>query len=287
LPALAQAKPVAETGGGETFQEGHVRVALAGACAALDRCGPALAASGHDVVVLPPSDALGRALEGCDALVNLSSGRAEAGSRATNLVRAAREAGVRRFVQRSVSLMYADQGRDWITERSPLCVTSLTEPASMDEVAVQTFVSPCRDGIVLRMGMVLGDLGTTRSWLRGVALRRTLADEGFAHVLHVDDVASAVHAALEAPSGIYNVGAAPVRRAELWESCLSSLGRRAMGPGMRTGLAAWRGRQLEPMTRSLRVSSSAFMGTTGWAPRRDAFDASWVQTVLTPPLALR
>jgi nucleoside-diphosphate-sugar epimerase len=139
------------------------------------------------------------------------------------------------------------------------------------------------------MGMVLGDPETTRSWLRGVALRRTRAgrDEGFAHVVHVDDVASAVHAALEAPSGIYNVGAAPVRRAELWDSCLSSLGRRAMGSGLRAGLAGWRGRQLEPMTRSLRVSSSAFMGTTGWAPRRDAFDASWLQPALTPPLALR
>ena len=266
-----------------------MRVALAGACSALDRCGPALAASGHEVVPLPSTGPLARALEGCDALVNLSSGRAAAGSRALDLVRAAREAGVRRFVQRSVSLMYADQGRDWITERSPLCVTSLTEPASMDEVAVQTFVSPCRDGIVLRTGMILGDPGTTRSWLRGVAVRRTVAgrDEGFAHVVHVDDVASAVHAALEAPSGIYNVGAAPVSRAELWESCLSSLGRRSMGSGIRSGLAAWRGRRLEPMTRSLRVSSSAFMGTTGWAPRHDVFDASWLRAALTPPLALR
>jgi nucleoside-diphosphate-sugar epimerase len=266
-----------------------VRVALAGACAALDRCGPALAANGHDVVRLPSSGALARALEGCDALVNLASGRAEASSRAADLVRAAREAGVRRFVQRSVSLMYADQGPEWITERSPLCVTSLTEPASMDEVAVQSFVSPCRDGVVLRMGMVLGDPGSTRSWLRSVARRRSSGarDDGFAHLLHVDDVASAVHAALDAPSGIYNVGAAPVRRAELWESCLSSLGRRAMGSVIRPGLPGWRGRQLEPLSRSLRVSSSAFMGTTGWAPRRDAFDASWLQSALTPPLALR
>jgi nucleoside-diphosphate-sugar epimerase len=266
-----------------------VRVALAGACAALDRCGPALAANGHEVVRLPPSGALVSALQGCDALVNLSSGRAESGSRAAELVGAAREAGVRRFVQRSVSLMYADQGPDWITERSPLCVTSLTEPASMDEVAVQSFVSPCRDGIVLRMGMVLGDPGSTRSWLRAVAVRRTPAtrDDGFAHVLHVDDIASAVHAALDASSGIYTVGAAPVRRAELWESCLASLGRRAMGSAIRTGLTGWRGRRLEPMTRSLRVSSSVFMGTTGWAPGRDAFDASWLQSALTPPLALR
>jgi len=275
-------------------------VALAGACAVLDRCGPALVAAGHEVVPLPPAGArsptLAAALEGCEALVNLSSGRGDDGTCATDLVRAARTAGVRRFVQRSVSLMYADQGPDWITERSPLCVTSLTEPASMDEVAVQTFVSPCRDGVVLRMGMVIGDPGTARSLLRTVVPGRASRADGFAHVLHADDVAPAVHAALDAPSGIYNVGAAPVRRAELWESCLSSLGRRALRSGVRPGLgsglrsgslAGWRGRQLEPMTRSLRVSSSAFMGTTGWAPRREAFDGSWLQSALAPPLALR
>lgn len=149
----------------------------------------------------------------------------------------------------------------------------------MDEVAVQTFVSPCRDGVVLRMGLVLGDPGSTRSWLRSVATRTTRAgrDDGFSHVLHVDDVAPAVEAALDAASGIYNVGAAPVRRAEVLESCLMSFGRRA----------PWRGRQLEPMTRSLRVSSSAFMGTTGWAPRRDVFDASWIEAAITHPLAIR
>ncbi len=288
-----------------------MRLALAGACPVLERCGPALVTAGHEVVPVPSagprgaadrsadpeagaSPALVRALEGCDALVNLSSGGAAGSSRAVDLVRAARAAGVRRVVQRSVTLMYADQGPDWITERSPLCVTSLTESASMDEVAVQTFVSPCRDGVVLRMGLVLGDPGSTRSWLRAVATRRPSDDEGFTHVLHVDDVAPAVHAALEAPSGIYNVGASPVRRAELLESCLSAAGRRALRsglrPGMRSGLTlapGWRGRQLEPMTRSLRVSSSAFMGTTGWAPRREAFDASWLAATLTRPLALR
>ena len=266
-----------------------MRVALAGARAVVDRCSATLVAAGHDVVPLAGTDGA-VALDGCDALVNLASGRGtDAGARAADLVRAARAMGVRRFVQRSVSLVYADQGADWITERSPLCVTPLTEPASMDEVAVQTFVSPCRDGVVLRMGLVLGDPGTTRSWLRAVALRSPGAgDDGFAHVLHVDDVAPAVHAALEAPSGLYNVGAAPVRREELVESCLSAVGRRALGLGRtQTWAAGWRARQLEPVTRSLRVSSSAFVGTTGWAPRREVFDATWFEAALTSPFALR
>ena len=286
-----------------------MRVALAGSGALLDLCAPTLVTAGHEVVPLRPSGcrsqgrapdsgaspALVAALEGCDALVNLSSGRGcDVDGRARDLVTAARGAGVRRFVQRSVSLMYADQGPEWITERSPLCVTSLTEPASMDEVAVQTFVSPCRDGIVLRMGLVLGDEASTRSWLRAVGSRRNPGghDDGFTHVLHSDDVAPAVHAALSAPSGIYNVGAAPVRRTELVESWLSWSGRRALRSRTRIGwgrgvASGWRGRELEPMTRSLRVSSSAFMGTTGWAPRREVFDASWLEAALTSPLALR
>ena len=276
-----------------------MRVALAGARTVVDRCGTTLAAAGHDVVALPGASrsrsrgrqphaaaapGLAVALEGCDALVNLDSGGGvDAAGRAAELVRAARAVGVRRFVQRSVSLVYADQGTDWITERSPLCVTSLTEPASMDEVAAQTFVSPCRDGVVLRMGLLLGDPGTTRSVLRAVVRSPGGAEDGYVHVLHVDDVAPAVHAALEAPSGIYNVGAAPVPRGQLLESCLSSMGRgiaQAWLPGLR-------GRQLEPLTRSLRVSSSAFMGTTGWAPRREVFDASWLRAALAPPLVVR
>ena len=267
-----------------------MRVALAGARTVADRCSATLVAAGHDVVPLAGNDAAA-ALDGCEALVNLASGRGtDAGARAADLVRAARAAGVRRFVQRSVSLVYADQGADWITERSPLCVTSLTESASMDEVAVQTFVSPCRDGVVLRMGLLLGDPGTTRSWLRAVALRRAgdAGDDGFAHVLHVDDVAPAVHAALEAPSGIYNIGAAPVRREELVESCLSAVGRRSLGLGRTpTWAAGWRARQFEPVTRSLRVSSSAFVGTTGWAPHREVFDATWFEAAPTSPFALR
>ena len=274
-----------------------MRVALAGARTVVDRCGTTLAAAGHDVVpLLAPSRSRSRqawgatsaelavALQGCDALVNLDSGSGtDPEGRAAELVRAARAVGVRRFVQRSVSLVYADQGTDWITERSPLCVTSLTEPASMDEVAAQAFVSPCRDGVVLRMGLLLGDPGTTRSVLRAVVRRPSGAEDGYVHVLHVDDVAPAVHAALDAPSGIYNVGAAPVPRGELLESCLTSVGR---------GVAqawpfGWRGRQLEPLTRSLRVSSSTFMGTTGWAPRRELFDASWLRAPVSQPLAVR
>ena len=45
-----------------------------------------------------------------------------------NVVEAARTAGVRRVVQESVSMLYADQGDEWITEQSPVDITPMTEP---------------------------------------------------------------------------------------------------------------------------------------------------------------
>ena len=50
-----------------------------------------------------------------------------------NVVEAARTAGVRRVVQESVSMLYADQGDEWITEQSPVEITPMTEPAAVGE----------------------------------------------------------------------------------------------------------------------------------------------------------
>jgi hypothetical protein len=42
------------------------------------------------------------------------------------------------------------------------------------------------------------------------------------------------------------------------------------------------GTRLEPLTRSLRVSSDAFTASTGWTPRRPRFDASWLDVTGHP-----
>jgi len=279
---------------------------------------PTLEAAGHDVVALDRHlgragrfgrpvldvDAVAGAMRGCDALVSLSP-RAPRGSTLRPgvwryhdllcsdgvrcLVTAARVAGVRRVVQQSVSVLYADQGQEWITERSPLCVTTATEPASMGELAVQDYASACRFGVILRMGLVLGDSGLSRWLLRGVAQGRPIgfgAPDGFTHVIHSDDVGSAVLAGLDAPSGTYNVGAAPVRRADVVDGHAAAVGRRRgefVGP-LRARLA---GDRMEPLARSLRVSSARFSRDTGWFPRRDTFDVSWVEAAGLPQPALR
>lgn len=293
-----------------------MRVAVTGATGVIGRnVVPALVAAGHEVVGLARTPEKARLLERLGALpvqtclsdhaglVAMFRGADAVANFATNVpvgmsallpsrwrtndrlrtegvrrvVAAARDAGVRRIVQESVSFLYAAQGDEWITEESPVEITRATEPASVGESHVQDYACGSRTGVVLRFGMIVGDDGLTRFQLRAAGHGRPIglgAPEGWAHVVHTDDLGSAVAAALVAPSGVYNVGAEPVRRVELVGGFSAASGRESidfMGP-MMLRLA---GTRLEPLTRSLRVSSDAFVANTGWTPTRRSFDPSW------------
>lgn len=277
----------------------------------------ALVAAGHDVFALARTpdradslesrgatavsadlfdhDSLVALFEGCDAVVNAAT-RIPVGFRAgrssawrendrlrTEGVRrvtgAAREAHVRRLVQESISLVYADHGDDWIDEQSSLGINSATEPAAVAESHVQDYQSDLRQGVVLRFGLLVGDDDTTRFLLRGARRGRPIglgSPDGWVHPLHTDDVGPAVVAALTAPSGVYNVGAEPVRRRDLVQGFADAVGRDSVG-FMGPMLRRLSGRRAEPVTRSLRVTSEHFRGRTGWTPRRAHFDASWLE----------
>ncbi|MFL6159378.1 MAG: hypothetical protein ACJ72D_25105, partial [Marmoricola sp.] len=101
----------------------------------------------------------------------------------------------------------------------------------------------------------------------------------WSHLVHTDDLGSAVLASLHAPSGVYNVGAAPVLRGELVEGFAKAAGA-AEGSFMGPVLRRLAGARVEPLTRSLRVSSDHFIAQTGWQPVRPAFDASWFDAAL-------
>lgn len=291
-----------------------MRVAVAGASAVVGRCAlPSLVAAGHEVVAVDRGgvrslldvDAMAQAMRGCDAVVNLAaqipvglSARFPRAWRthdllrsegATRLVEAARQAGVRRVVHQGVSLVYADQGEQWIDESAPLCVTGATEPVSVGEARVQDFASVCRTGVVLRMGLVLGDSAMTRWMLRATANGRPVgigARDGYMHVIHSDDVGPAVLAALDAPSGTFNVGAEPVLRQDLVDGYAQAVGRER-GEFLGPVLSRLTGLRLEPLSRSLRVSSERFGHTTGWAPRRERFDVDWLEAAGAARMALR
>jgi nucleoside-diphosphate-sugar epimerase len=293
-----------------------LRVAVTGATGVIGRSAvPALVAAGHDVAGLARTaekarllERLGatpvptrmddraglvRMFEGADAVCNFAThipvGYAAVRPRAwrqndwlrtegvRSVVAAAREAGVRRMVQESVSFIYAGNGDDWITERSPVEINRVTEPASVGESHIQEYQCGSRYGVVLRFGTIVGDDPMTRWLLRSAASGRPVAvgpPEGWVHLVHTDDLGPAVVAALSAPSGTYNVGAEPVRRAELVRGYAHAVGEQDggyLGPLLRR-LA---GPRAEPLTRSLRVSSDRFTAATGWSPRRPEFGDSW------------
>jgi len=277
----------------------------------------ALVAAGHDVFAMArtpekaslletwganavPADlfdhlSLVTMFEGCDVVVNTAS-RVPVGYRAAlasswrendrlrtegvrNVAVAARDAHVRRLVQESVSLVYADQGDAWIDEQSPLDINAATEPVCVGESHVQDYQSDLRQGVVVRMGTIIGDDATTRWLLRGARRGRPVgigSPDAWVHPLHTDDIGPAVVAALTAPSGVYNLGAEPVRRRDLVQGYADAVGRDSVG-FMGPLLRRLSGRRAEPLTRSLRVSSEHFRSQTGWTPRRAHFDASWLQ----------
>lgn len=284
-----------------------------------------LLAAGHDVDVLSRSpentalieslgarpcpadlfdpDSLQRLYAGADAVVNLASRvpvgyaavrpgawRSHDALRTTavaNVVAAARAAGVRRVVQESVSFLYADHGDAWITEQDSIEITPATEPSAVGESHVLGFASASRAGVVLRFGSIVGDDAMTRFWLKAAASRRPVGvgrRDQWSHLVHTDDLGPAVLAALQAPNGVYNVGAAPVLRGELVDGYAKAAGVDSgafLGPVLRR-LA---GPRVEPLTRSLRVSSDHFSAQTGWQPRRATFDPAWFDAAQAPVAA--
>ncbi len=250
-------------------------------------------------------DGLARMFDGCDAVCNFAThvpvgyGAVRPGAwrehdrlrtdGVRRVVEAARVAGVRRIVQESVSFIYADNGDGWITEQSPLDINPATEPASVGESHIQDYQCRSRHGVVLRFGTIIGDDDLTRWTLRAAQHGRPVgigSPQGWAHVIHTDDLGPAVAAALAAPNGVYNVGAEPVQRADLVQGYADAVGHASAefaGPLLRK-IA---GSRVEPLTRSLRVSSEHFTAQTGWTPRRATFDASWFDTVDMESRAVR
>ncbi len=255
-----------------------------------------LRAAGVTPVRVPLSDraALTVAFDGCDVVCNLAThtpvgyaaflpGAWKADERLRThgsmvVTQAARDAGVRRLVQESVSLVYADGGDEWITEDSTVAVTKVTDPAAVAEDNAARFGDPARQAVVLRFGVLIGDGPATTWWLgQARAGRRVWLGEPAAwlHPVHTADAGSAVATALTAPSGVYNVGAEPVRRAEANQVFAAHAGRESLRPAP---LARFAGDRLSPLTRSHRVSGAKLHEATGWKPVHDMLDRSWFTT---------
>ena len=238
-----------------------------------------------------------RAMQGCDAVVNFATsvpigftmlvpGAWRSNDRirshgAAVVAAAAREAGVERLVQQSLSFVYADNGDEWIDEHSTIDLTRASEPVVVAEGEVDDFTRAGGVGVSLRFGQIAGPDGTTAWLLRRAKAGRPIgigARESWTHVVHADDVGTAAVAALTAPAGAYNVGAEPVKRGDMADT-FALVGGRKEGKFVSRATMWLGGQRLEMISRSQRVSSQRFCDRTGWHPQYPKLTPDWFDGV--------
>lgn len=244
------------------------------------------------------AEALARAMRGCDAVVNFATrvpvgwaivrpGAWRANDRirshgAAIVAAAAREAGVGRLVQQSLSFIYADHGDDWIDEHSAIELTRASEPVVVAEGEVDDFTRSGGVGVMLRFGQIAGSDGNTSWLLRQARAGRPIGigdPDSWTHVIHADDVGTAAVAALSVPAGAYNVGAEPVKRRDMVNT-FALVGGREAGRFHSCVTMRLGGQRLEMVSRSQRVSSQRFCDRSGWHPQYPKLTPDWFDDVV-------
>lgn len=243
-------------------------------------------------------DRLAAGMQGCDAVANLAT-KVPVGKAALRpgslkeidrirlygskiVVESARRAGVGRVIQQSLSFIYADQHDEWIDEDSPVDVTRATEPVVVAEGNVNEFAATGGTAVSLRFGLITGN-DPNSAWLfERAAAGRSIgmgAEDSWMHVVHPDDVGSAVVHALTAPGGVYNVGAEPVTRRDYVDTIATAAGHQA-GHFLPPWILRIGAEKLEILTRSQRVSSQRFGDRTGWHPQHPKLTPDWLDDLV-------
>ncbi len=226
------------------------------------------AADGHEAVVnlatkIPPlrKAALMSAWEENDRI------RSEASH---NLAHAAVATGAEVFVQESIAFVYGDRGDEWIDEDEPLWDSPFTEALRAADAAAQSVTDAGARGIVLRFGFFMAaDSDQMALTLHGGRTGLFLMpgdDDARSPLIHIDDAATAVVEALDAPAGVYHVvDDEPATRADQRAALAQAVGRRRLlrPPSLVTRLMRSRAPQL---VWSQRPSNARFKEATGWAP---------------------
>lgn len=241
-------------------------------------------------------DAVRGAVAGSDVVINLATAIPSTGQMlrrsawrmtdrlrteaAGNLVDGAMAAGAQRYVQEALAFVYPDRGAVWIDEDTPLDPPPSAVAVEQAEAHVRRFAASGGAGVALRFGMFYAaDADQTQDLVR--ALRYgliALPERPDAHRpwVHVDDAAAAVSAALDVPSGAYNVVEdQPLTGREHRELLQALAGRRLwrVPSALAVGL-------LRFQLRSLRVSNGRLRDRSSWRP---AFDrrAGWSEVLRT------
>ena len=269
------------------------------AVARTDEKAAQLRAQGAEPVVIDlfDGDAAKAVLEGCDAVMHLATNvprlrrmsskkgwethnrlRTEA---TENLVDAALTNGATTFVKESVSFVYPDGGDAWIDETTPPDESiAMLQPTLEGERMVDRFTAEGRRGIVLRFGSFYGPTARmVDEALRLARFRMSMIGgkpEAYVSSIHTDDVASASVAALDAPSGIYNVVEDdPVTRREYLDEFSDAFGVARLRPMPTWLVKAASGSAAAAVIRSWRVSNKKLRDATGWSPKFPSVREGW------------
>lgn len=250
-------------------------------------------------VSLFDAEALAAAFAGHDAVINLATAipstaryafrrawRANDRIRtegSTAVAEAARSAGVGRLIQESVVFLYPDRGDEWIDETVEPDVFPILEANLVAERNAREFGEQHGAGVVLRFGLFYGPGSSHSDEMLSFARKRFGVQLGrpgaYQPAIHLEDAASAVVAALDVPSGTYNVcDDEPLTAREFTDAIAAAVGRRPWlrGPGRLTSLG---GRNTAALTRSQRVSNRRFRQTASWSPRYPDARAGWAAVV--------
>jgi nucleoside-diphosphate-sugar epimerase len=240
--------------------------------------------------------ALTRAMAGHDAIVNLATHMPSPAWKmlfrrawrindrirregSANVADAATRVGAATLVQESFALTYPDRGDEWVEEDTALDPADYNRTVLDAERSVDRFVRSGGTGVCLRFAAFYGPDAIQVTGYIG-ALRRGWVglpggpDRFISSVAH-DDAATAVVAALHAPSGAYTVtDDEPVRRADYFGWLAADLGVRPprFVPDWATPLFGCAG---ETMARSLRLSNRKLRTATGWAPALASVREVW------------
>lgn len=237
------------------------------------------AVDGHEAVVnlatnIPPMSkaALARAWATNERL------RSEASN---HLVDAALATGATRFVQESIAFPYVDQGDAWIDEDTPLEHEGAFTGAADAEAAAARFTASGGTGVVLRFAQFHGPGSSHVEAFNAMARKRInpfVGDpDGYVSFVHADDAGTAAAAALDAPSGVYNVADdEPLTRREAGLAVAEALGVKPP-KAVPAPVRATMPRSAKLLMKSLRISNARFKQASGWAPAHPSIRGSWAR----------
>jgi nucleoside-diphosphate-sugar epimerase len=197
------------------------------------------------------------------------------------LVDAARDAGVGRFVQESITFNYTDAARAWIDEDHDVApLVPATASALTAERLVDGFATGTRVGVSLRFSNLYGP-GDVSADLVDMLRRRRVPQVGpgtnYVSNIHIDDAASAIVVALGLPSGRYNVSDdEPVEAAERLH--LQASGSQAPNPRRVPAPLARliAGSSVRLLTVSQRVSNRRLRDMSSWQPHHPSIKTGWL-----------